>query len=149
MRRQLLDLVAPLRRPAAVVLWAGRPGVDYQLGSLEDLKRARRLLLWARMRRRQAAHVAAIGAAMARTTRTIEARFAGSARQAVAAIEAMSGQLAAVDAIRRAGLLARSSSMTLDRALELERQRLAGATNAATTFEALNRLVRHGTEPRA
>jgi hypothetical protein len=41
----------PRRRPSVVVLWGGRPGIDLQAGSPDDLARAEYLRRIARLRR--------------------------------------------------------------------------------------------------
>lgn len=122
----LRRLVAPLRREVSVVLWGGRPGVDLQLGGDEDLARAERLLLHARVRRRRGAHLAALGAGMAR----IDAD-AGSFLQAAADADRALRELAKALGTPAAELAAthrrmvRSTGLNTEQALDLLRR--AGA----------------------
>lgn len=83
--RRLRDAALGLRRDPAVVLWGGRPGLDFQLGSPEDLIRAQRRAAYRQFARsmRDAAHAAArIG--------TTFAEASAGMRRALTALESAS-----------------------------------------------------------
>lgn len=120
-----------LRRPVAVVLWGGRPDVDLQAGSREDLERSRRLLIYARVQAREGSRLAALAASLPMSTaahfaasQTNLARLGVGAAQAAANLNALGDRLAVADAVTRARFRSRASAMSLEAALELERRRL-------------------------
>lgn len=103
--RRLGRLEAIVNPPERVVAWGGRPGVDLQVGSPRDLRRAELLRRRAELRRESLQRIAALGAryraAFAKIGASTARAFASLSGDATPAVEALRRTQASIEAIQR------------------------------------------------